>query len=80
MATPIPAYSSIVTSLPPSPKAMDCSRVRPRWASVWARPLGLPPPAGRISQKSSSQRTARQPGQRRRNSASFSGGRNALSW
>ncbi len=45
-----------------------------------ARPLGLPPPSGRISQKSSSQRTARQPGQRRRNSASFSGGRNALSW
>lgn len=55
----------------------------PRQAQMGQRvgqAVGLAAAAGRISQKSSSQRTARQPGQRRRNSASFSGGRNALSW
>ena len=55
----------------------------PRQAQMGQRvgqAVGLAAARGQDIAKSGLHRTARQPGQRRRNSASFSGGRNALSW
>ena len=58
MATPIPAYSSMETSLPPSPKAIVSSFLIPRYLTASSRPTALELPSGTISRKAGCQRVA----------------------